>query len=266
MPGQVEPVTPQAPVSADNPGDEPDIRPGGNPGEAGQQTTDTDPTRVPTIKPTPKPAPRAKPGYVVYLTFDDGPSERTVEIRAILARYGIKATFFVNNKTSDRSKQILRQTVSQGHAVGMHTATHNYRVIYASTAAFMSDLDANYRYIYKTTGLKPRLVRFPGGSINDFNRSTHAAITRAVQARGYVYFDWNCSSGDSSSTVPSARKIVRNVINSAGSRKKLVILMHDAAGKRTTVEALPMVIEALQAKGYSFAKLTPNVTPVHFGG
>lgn len=223
------------------------------------------PTPRPTARPTPRVVPKPKPGYVAYLTFDDGPSERTPEVTAILAHYGIKATFFVNNKSTDRSKQILHQTAEKGHAIGLHTASHNYKIIYSSVSNFMTDLDKNARFVKRATGQTPLIMRFPGGSINDFNRSAHADYTAAVLARGYVYFDWNCSSGDSSSTVPSASKILRNVLKSAGSRKRLIILCHDSPNKRTTVQALPRIIEALQDRGYSFAKLTPRVAPVRFG-
>ena len=85
----------------------------------------------------------SKPDYVpheagdkvVYLTFDDGPSNLTIPVLDVLDRYGIKATFFVVGKTSEEDKEALRQTVDRGHTLAVHTYTHQYEEIYASPEA-----------------------------------------------------------------------------------------------------------------------------------
>lgn len=60
------------------------------------------------------------------------------------------------------------------------------------------------------TGLTPNIIRFPGGSSNTVSSNVPGLMTRlakAVQERGYQYYDWNSSSGDGNSALPSASLI-----------------------------------------------------------
>jgi peptidoglycan/xylan/chitin deacetylase (PgdA/CDA1 family) len=232
------------------------------------------PTSITYLTPTPAPLPTVVPTPVIkqitdkiaYLTFDDGPSERTMEITKILTKYDVKATFFVLNKNDERSKQIIKQTAELGHTIGMHGASHNYSSIYKSADAFNRNLDLNDQYIWEITGIHPSIIRFPGGSLTVRNFSRRADIFRAVSDRGYVYFDWNCSSGDSNPKTRAPDVILKNILQTAVGKKNIVVLMHDSSGKRTTVEALPSIIEALRDKGYRLERLTDEVLPVHAFG
>ena len=56
--------------------------------------------------------------------------------------------------------------------------------------------------------------------------------------------------------------IVQNVLSEIGSREEYVVLMHDAGAKTTTVEALPEIIEYLQANDYMILPITANTKPV----
>ena len=61
----------------------------------------------------------------VYLTFDDGPiPEATPFVLDTLARYGVKATFFVVGDNVRKHPDIFRQVVEAGHAIGNHTFNH----------------------------------------------------------------------------------------------------------------------------------------------
>ena len=76
-------------------------------------------------------------GKVIYLTFDDGPGRNTEKLLDTLAKYGVKATFFVvNNSYID----MIARTAQEGHTVAIHTYTHKYSQIYASDDAFLADL------------------------------------------------------------------------------------------------------------------------------
>ena len=205
------------------------------------------PTSAPmqSITALPTPAPRPVPDKVAYLTFDDGPSELTVEVTRILSKYDIKATFFVINRTDERSREILRNTAELGHTIGMHGATHNYNVIYDSAEAFNHDLDLNYAFILETTGIPPTIFRFPGGSVNRSNAEHRIEIIRSTAERGYVYFDWNCSSGDGNYEPQDPDVILGNVLRTARDPNRIIVIMHDSVSKTTTITALPKVIEAL---------------------
>ena len=104
-----------------------------------------------------------------FLTFDDGPSERTAEILDILKRLDIKATFFVIGQTDARASDLMKRIVHEGHTIGAHTYSHNYAKIYITVESYLDDFYQIFSLIKKNTGVAPRLFRFPGGSINAYN-------------------------------------------------------------------------------------------------
>lgn len=208
--------------------------------------------------------PQPVPVKTAYLTFDDGPSPRTTEILDVLDDYQVQATFFVTNPALEDYPEIARDLVARGHAIGLHSASHRYDEIYKTVTSFLTDITENATLIETITGVVPSILRFPGGSVNAYNEDIAAELIDAVTAKGYTYFDWNCASGDAVSQSVATSKIVENVRQSRQGKNSLVILFHDSVGKKTTVQALPDVIEALQADGYAFAALTPDSVPVRF--
>lgn len=209
-------------------------------------------------------APAPRPAKTAYLTFDDGPSPRTTEILAILEQYQVKATFFVTNPALQDYPDIARDLVARGHAIGIHSASHQYDEIYQSVDRFWQDVAENSRQIEQTTGVVPQILRFPGGSVNAYNQDIAADLIESLTAAGLSYFDWNCASGDATSSLVAKSRILENVRQSRQGKNDLVILFHDSTGKRTTVKALPEVIADLQSDGYVFAPLTKDSTPVRF--
>lgn len=201
---------------------------------------------------------------VVYLTFDDGPSANTDTILQILDQYGIKATFFVVGRTSEQDQQRMRDIVNAGHTLAMHSWSHDYRTIYASVDAFLEDFDRLFQWIEEVTGVQPQIFRFPGGSINGYDRGTYQEIVAEMSRRGFVYFDWNASAQDATVKPLPADTIAANCLKGIG-KNRVVVLCHDSSARVTTTEALPAVIEGYQAAGYTFAALTPDVMPVTFG-
>jgi len=200
-------------------------------------------------------------GKVVCLTFDDGPSENTDRVLQILAQYGVKATFFVVGKTGEQSQRRMRDIVAAGHTLAIHSWTHDYRTIYASVEAFLDDFYKLYQWIYEVTGVYPQVFRFPGGSVNGYNRGTYQEIIAEMTRRGFVYFDWNASAQDATVHPRAAEDIAADCLKGA-SKDLAVVLCHDSAARTTTVDALPAVIEGYQANGYTFMALTPGVKPV----
>ncbi|MDR0883895.1 MAG: polysaccharide deacetylase [Oscillospiraceae bacterium] len=200
---------------------------------------------------------------VCYLTFDDGPSEQTPKVLEVLKKYNVKATFFVVNS---KKLAYLKDIHAQGHAVGLHSDTHDYAKIYANDAAFADDLATISGRVEKILGFAPKIMRFPGGSSNrvslKYNDKIITRLTQSVQAQGYSYFDWNVDSRDALAGGNSAKAIFANI--KAGSEKKnqICVLMHDSRDKATTVQALPQVIEYLQGEGYTFAPLTVKTLDV----
>ena len=182
----------------------------------------------------------------VYLTFDDGPSEETDRILDILEEYQVKATFFVTGKPDDKYGDVYRRIVADGRTLGMHSFSHNYSRIYASEEAFREDVEQLRDYLYQETGVKSDFYRFPGGSSNTVSRTSIQQLITYLNEQNIVYFDWNVSAGDATSEYVSSERITSRVISQVGEYKEAVVLMHDSSDKKSTVEALPMIIEGIQ--------------------
>ena len=202
---------------------------------------------------------------VIYLTFDDGPSERTVEILEILREKDVKATFFVIGRTDEDSLNLMKEIVEEGHAIAMHTYSHRYTDIYASVEDYLADMYKLFVLIRDTTGVEPSIFRFPGGSINGYNKGVYQQLEAEMLRRGFVPYDWNLSSGDASGTKASAAQIINNVVGPAKKLDRGIVLMHDSEPKTSTVEALVPMIDQLSELGFTFDKLTSAVKPVLFG-
>ena len=136
--------------------------------------------------------------------------------------------------------------------------------VFEKSALYGHDFDKISSHIEKTTGVKPEIFRFPGGSINYFNASLYRQISGEMIRRGYVYYDWNISAEDAVRAGVSAADITRYALSGDSSMQKKIVLMHDGPGHRNTAEALPGIIEGLAKQGYKFAPLTKEVMPVVF--
>lgn len=203
---------------------------------------------------------RQKP-KTVYLTFDDGPSDRTLEILDILNKNNIKATFFIVSNNSNLD--ILKCIADEGHTIGIHSHSHKYNQIYDSVEAFLEDFNTCYNKIYETTSVKPQVFRFPGGSINAYNMGVYQDIISEMLRRGFIYYDWNMSMGDAGKSI-TKNKIIDNVKKGFANQESIIILCHDNQNKTSTVEALPEIIYFFQSQGYSFDKLDKSVEPLVF--
>lgn len=202
-------------------------------------------------------------GKTAYLTFDDGPSDLTEKILDILKKENIKATFFVIGNESEKGKQMMKRIVNEGHSIGIHTFSHDYKKIYSSIEIYLEDFNQISNLIYETTGVKPDIFRFPGGSKNGFNKSIYNELCNEMIRRGFTYYDWNNSCGDCSSNY-SVANCIKNVLNNSSACNRIISLMHDAPAKKYTVEALPKIIQGLKDQGFSFDKITNNVQPITF--
>lgn len=202
-------------------------------------------------------------GKVIYLTFDDGPGPYTETLLNTLKKYNVKATFFVVN---GKYNHIMKRIVNEGHAIGMHSVTHNYAQIYKSTEAFFNDLTGMQKIIYDQTGVRPTIMRFPGGSSNavskKYCKGIMTTLTNEVVSRGFQYFDWNVTSGDAGET-KSTDQVVRNVINGVSGRQYAVVLQHDI--KQFSVNAVEKIITWGLNQGYTFQALDRNSPAVHHG-
>lgn len=207
-----------------------------------------------------------EPTKVVYLTFDDGPSENTDKVLKILKKYDAKATFFVTGN-NQKYNDSIRKAEKQGNTIALHTYTHDYATVYSSTEAYFNDLQQISDMVKQITGKAPKYIRFPGGSSNmvsaNYSQGIMSKLDSMVHERGYEYFDWNCSSGDAASNSVPAQTIVDNSTNC--NYDQIMLLFHDSSPKTSTVEALPAIIENYKSRGYVFKAISDDTPIFHHG-
>lgn len=199
-----------------------------------------------------------------YLTFDDGPSDNTDTILQTLQEEGVKATFFVIGHSDEKELGRMRRIVQEGHTIGMHSYSHSYKKIYASVEAFLEDMYQVFKLIRDTTGVTPTCFRFPGGSINGYNKAVYKDIKAEMMRRGFVPYDWNVSSGDAGSDGYPPEQLIQNVLGGISGKTRAIVLMHDSAAKKTTAQAVRQMIEGIRDKGFSLEPLDHHVKPILF--
>lgn len=198
-----------------------------------------------------------------YLTFDDGPCSTTPQVLDLLDQYDAKATFFVVYTEDGAYSDYLNDIADKGHTLALHSYSHDYDKIYASVDAFLDDFSKVFDWVYETTGVRCTLYRFPGGSVSSYSKNVIDDIIAEMERRGFTYYDWNVSSGDGSNLTTSYN-IIDNICNNIGGFKEPVVLMHDAAGKSATLNALPTVLSNLNNLGYTFSALNDNMEPIQY--
>ncbi len=235
----------------------------------GEPTTASDPTASP--KPTPaiplaseendllKLATQA-PGNgekICYLTFDDGPTkEVTPAVLDALKAEGVHATFFMLGRMIEKNPDIAKRVYEEGHLLANHSYSHQYEELYATGESFLGEVEKTTGLIQDITGEEPfKLMRFPGGS---HNAGVYGAQKQQykllLQEHGYYFADWNSLNGDAEAQNRSAGELLARIKETSGVNN-IVVLMHDAATKKSTAEALPSIIQYLREKGYTFKRL-----------
>lgn len=186
----------------------------------------------------------------VYLTFDDGPSDRvTPKILDVLKEENVKATFFIVGRMAERRKYIIEREFKEGHTVAVHSYSHVYNDIYASKQNLLNDIDRCNNLIKEITGEYSHVYRFPGGSF-----WVKKELIEAVTLHGMRYVDWNASFRDAEIINPTPSDLLKAAINTPANRDHIVMLAHDTTDKLTTVQALKSVIKYYKEKGYVFEK------------
>ena len=199
---------------------------------------------------------------VIYLTFDDGPGSFTNKILDILKKNDIKATFFV---TMAGSNDVLRREFDEGHTIGLHTATHVYKQIYASIDSYFDDLNRVSNRVQSITGKETKFIRFPGGTSNHVSAVGMSNIVREVNAKGYTYFDWNLSVEDAGECAYKKDKktcVVNNFKKYLKPNKVNMVLMHDI--KSYTANGLEEMINYAKERNYTFKQIDDSTEPVQF--
>ena len=222
--------------------------------------------RYVTVKRKPAAAPKTMdPTKVIYLTFDDGPGAYTEELLEILKKHKVKATFFVTSAFEDY-QDLIKAEYKAGHTVAVHTATHDYEKIYASSDAYWEDFNKMEDVIQKQTGCRTDLFRFPGGSSNTISANYCEGIMTKLaaesEAKGYTYVDWNVTSGDAGDTT-DGDVMYENMMDGIHTYENSFILCHDI--KDYTVGMIDRFITDALKEGYTFLPITSETRTCHHG-
>ncbi|MBP1157012.1 MULTISPECIES: polysaccharide deacetylase family protein [unclassified Paenibacillus] len=177
------------------------------------------------------------------LTFDDGPDDQwTPKVLDVLARFHVKATFFVVGSRCDRNPDMLRRIAREGHVIGNHSWNHP-NMAKLSPEVIRSQIQRTDDVIRMVTGTTPFLLRPPYGALSD------TIVEEAIKAKKKIIL-WNVDSLDWMQL--NGKQVAANIL--AHTCPGSIILQHSAGGVgeslQGTVDALPGVIKALRTQSY----------------
>ncbi|MFE9612134.1 polysaccharide deacetylase family protein [Streptomyces sp. NPDC006012] len=179
-------------------------------------------------------------GRRMLLTFDDGPDPQyTPHILDTLAKYNVRATFFVCGEMADWNGNLLARMAGEGHVVGNHTWSHPL-LTELSRAQIRSEMERTSEAIVRGYGEHPRWFRAPYGAWNRAAFQLGAEMGMEPLAWTVDSLDW---------TEPGTSTIIDRI--ETGAAPGVVVLSHDAGGNRAqSVSALRRYLPQLLDQGY----------------
>ncbi|MGW6979037.1 polysaccharide deacetylase family protein [Streptomyces sp. NPDC054932] len=176
----------------------------------------------------------------MVLTFDDGPDPRyTPAILDTLARYGVRAMFFVCGEMAAENRDLLRRMVDEGHVIGNHTWTHPH-IPALSRPALASEIGRTSEVVQQAVGEAPLWFRAPYGAWNRAAFEIGAELGMEPLAWTVDTLDWK---------EPGTTTIISRVLG--GAAPGVIVLSHDAGGNRSqSVQAISSYLPQLLARGY----------------
>jgi cellulose synthase/poly-beta-1,6-N-acetylglucosamine synthase-like glycosyltransferase/peptidoglycan/xylan/chitin deacetylase (PgdA/CDA1 family) len=193
------------------------------------------------------------------LTFDDGPDpEWTPQVLDILKAKHVPATFFVIGANMEAHPGLVQRILNEGHEVGNHTYTHP-NLADTPVAAVRLELNATQRLFEALTGRSMRLLRPPYLGDAEPSDADEIVPIEEAQKLGYVTVGTHVDTLDwQMLPVDQMMKLVeKEVSNPNDDLRGNIILLHDSGGDRSqTVKLLPVLIDAMRAKGFSFVPVS----------
>lgn len=182
-------------------------------------------------------------GHSCAITFDDGPGRHTARLLDLLRERGIPATFFVLGDHVEKAPDLVRRMVQEGHEVNNHSYDHPaFRKLNA--AEQQREMERTER-ILNNLGIHPRFFRPPYGSYN-------ADTVRDAAKDNLILALWSVDSLDWK--YRTVRAIEGHVVPRSPGSARGIFLFHDI--HRTTVDAMPDVLDKLARQGCRFVTLS----------
>lgn len=195
---------------------------------------------------------------VMYLTFDDGPSEYTHEILDLLKEHHMQATFFMLGPEMERNPEIVKRIIDEGHAVGLHGISHEKDIFYNGTQGPLKEINEANEILEKISGQRTHLARLPYGSYPYLTQQQKQCLTNEQ----YIIWDWNIDSRDwSYSNAQNTFTHTTHDIKESAKMPK-VVLMHDIKG---VGETMKLFLDWMEENHYTSKAITGDLTPVQLG-
>lgn len=182
----------------------------------------------------------------VYLTFDDGPSERwTPKILEILREKKVKACFFIVGQKAKRHPEVVRRILEQGHGIGNHTYTHR-KLAFLSYRNVLKEIERCEDEIFKITGKNVKLLRTPHGFRSFF-------LPFIAKRKGLKVITWTKGIWDTEG--PPEGEIIRRIFKRIKDGE--ILLLHDGNEKSAPklLSTLPKIIDEYVKRGFEFGNL-----------
>ncbi len=167
--------------------------------------------------------------------------EHTDDILKNLEEGNVKATFFTVEFWAKEHPDYLKKVSDAGHEIGTHSATHSY-MSRLSESEIKGELRSSADAITAVTGKTVELFRPPFGDYDDL-------LIDTANAMGLYPIQWDVDSLDWKDL--TASDIAERVISRVKSGS--IILCHNNG--LHTAEALPIIIDTLKAKGFTFVPI-----------
>ena len=203
------------------------------------------------------------PGEVA-ISFDDGPDPRwTPPILDILKQKHVKGTFMLIGDEAAQNVGLMRRIVREGNEIGNHTYTHP-DISEISPRQLQVEVNITERLFESKLGIQPLYFRPPYDIDEEPDTDDEAAPVVTIQKQGLTIIgnkidtdDWNEHPRKTPQEITQAVLEQLKTMKVKPQFRGSVILMHDGGGDRSaTVAALPVMIDALRAKGYKFVPVS----------
>ena len=182
----------------------------------------------------------------VFLTFDDGPTDRTLRVLELLGELEVKATFFVTGRQLQANAEIGRLIVEQGHQLGNHSYSHR-RMVMRSPGFIRREVQKTNELIRQAGHTGPILFRPPYG-----NKLLMLPCYLRRQQIPTIMWDVAPDTGPLRQSSPE--EITRHVMQHV--RPGSIILLHVMyPGQNNSMQAIRPVVEALREEGWTFGEL-----------
>lgn len=197
---------------------------------------------------------------VVYITFDDGPGGKvTTDVLDTLKKENIHATFFVIGSQIEGQEDILLRMKNEGHSIGLHSYSHDRNKLYCNNDGFLSEILKGQEAIYKVTGEKYNILRFPFGCNNKSYKLTEELVN-TLHNNNFKIYDWTLDSGDGANYKSAPETIIKKACKADDN---VVILMHCSFINKTSAKALPSIIKYYKDKGYEFKTIDESTPEIY---